>query len=77
MEEDIRQMLKTRGWQYVEKFFEEEVEASIKGIKTDMSSDVIAIQYIGKTEAKAIIKKVLAKVKRIGSSETQKATSYK
>ncbi len=77
MEEDIREMLKTRGWQYVEKFLEEEVEASIKGIKTDMSSDVIAIQYIGKTEAKAIIKKVLAKVKRIGASETQKAISYK
>lgn len=77
MEEDIKIMMATRGWQYVQKFFEEECDSGIKGIKTDQLPEIIATQYIGQVEAKKIIRRVLNRVKKLGIDKQFNEISYK
>ena len=77
MEDAIKEVLKSKGWQGIKLILEEEIENNLKEISVEQTDKAIAIQYIGKKEAEKIIRIVIKKLERIAHEVEVVKTSYK
>lgn len=80
MSENLKSIIESRGWQEVEAIFHEEVQNAKKllDIKCeDKTNEQLGQLYRSRQEAAKLITKILARIRREGTTTEKKFESFK
>jgi len=77
MNEEIKSVLRSKGWQDILEVFNSEMDTNLQSIATTQTDREIATQYVGKIEAQNILRKVLLKLDQLSQEQEFKKQSFK